>query len=54
MIGQSVFYKKRRYGENFILVVAGPQNDYSHPLIKEALSFVNDTGIKTKWINIDK
>lgn len=53
MIGQSVFYKKRRYGENYILVVAGPPNDYSNPLIKEALSFVNDTGIKTKWINIE-
>ena len=53
MIGQSVFYKKRKYGENYLLVIAGPQNDYTEPLITESLAFVNDTGIKTKWIYIE-
>ncbi|MBI4339151.1 MAG: hypothetical protein HY680_04280 [Chloroflexi bacterium] len=44
-IGQAVYYKQRRYGENLIVAVVGQEDTLSDPGVKETLSFLNELGI---------
>lgn len=53
MIGQAVYYTKRKYGENFILAIAGPKADKQEPKLNEAMKFLSEIGIKTQWVNIE-
>jgi hypothetical protein len=45
MIGQAVYYTKKRYGSNFILAVVGTSDDLDEPVVREAFSFLETIGM---------
>lgn len=47
LIGQAVYYQRRRYGENLIVAVVGREDELRDPGVRETLSFLNDLGIST-------
>ncbi len=46
MIGQAVYYTKKRYGSNFILAVVGTRDDLDEPIAREAFNFVETIGVR--------
>lgn len=50
MIGQGVYYQRKRYGDNFVIAVAGTESDLDYPVIREALSFLSSINIK--WVGV--
>jgi hypothetical protein len=45
LIGQAVYYQRRRYGENLNVAVVGSESDLQDPGVRETLSFLTDLGI---------
>lgn len=50
LIGQAVYYSKKRYGENFIIAIAGTEEDIDEPILREAGSFLDSINIK--WVGV--
>ena len=46
MIGQAVYYSKKRYGPNFILAIVGTKDDIDEPVLREAFSFLESINIR--------
>ncbi len=46
MIGQAVYYTKKRYGSNFILAVVGTKDDLDEPIVREAFNFIETIGVR--------
>lgn len=46
MIGQAVYYTKKRYGSNFILAIVGTRDDLDEPIAREAFNFVETIGVR--------
>ena len=47
LIGQAVYYQKRRYGDNLAIAVVGGEDELREPGVRETLSFLADLGITT-------
>ena len=46
MIGQAVYYSKKRYGPNFVLAIVGTKDDIDEPVLREAFSFLESINIR--------
>jgi hypothetical protein len=46
MIGQAVYYTKKRYGSNLILAIVGTSDDLDEPVVREAFSFLESINIR--------
>ena len=47
LIGQAVYYQRRRYGDNLVVAVVGTEEDLRDPGLRETLSFLSDLGISS-------
>lgn len=45
LIGQSIYYQRKRYMGNLVVAIAGHQEDLDHPMLKEAFSFLESFAI---------
>jgi hypothetical protein len=45
LIGQAVYYQKRRYQDNLIVAVVGRSGDLEAPMLKELGSFLESIGV---------
>ncbi len=45
LIGQAVYYQKRRYQDNLIVAVVGRSGDLEAPMLKELGSFLESVGV---------
>lgn len=50
LIGQGVYYQRKKYGDNFVIAIAGTEEDLDEPVIREALTFLSSINIR--WIGI--
>lgn len=46
LFGQAIYYTKKRYGNNFIVAIAGSVHDLDEPVFREAISFLNSIQIQ--------
>lgn len=52
LIGQGVYYQRKRYADNFVIAIAGAEEDLDDPVVREALSFLDSINIKCIGIPI--
>lgn len=45
LIGQSIYYQRKKYMGNLVVAIAGRQEDLDHPMLKEAFSFLESFDI---------
>ena len=45
LIGQAIYYRQRRYGDNLIVGVVGAEEVLRGPAVRETLSFLTELGI---------
>lgn len=46
MIGQAVYYTKKRYASNFVLAIVGTKDNLDEPVVREAFNFLEGIAIR--------
>ena len=53
MIGQAIYYTKKRYKDNFILAIVGTIDELNDPKLKEAQLFLESLGITSVGLKME-